>query len=207
MKGRTRQNIMLGLKVLAICGATVFAFNGIRSTYKCARLEGSREETEQTMLDIGRIGTSEEKKPYVAEYQTEETEETNHSADCGMTWDADEAYLLAKIAMAEAEGEDTEGKALVILVVLNRVQSEAFPGTIQEVIYQKNQFSPVANGRLDKVEPNEDCYKALDLVRLEQWDDSEGALYFESKSQSEWHRRNLKFLFQRGSHYFYADKE
>lgn len=28
--------------------------------------------------------------------------------------------------MAEAEGEDTEGKALVILVVLNRVWSDDF---------------------------------------------------------------------------------
>ena len=31
------------------------------------------------------------------------------------------AYLLMKIAMAEAEDEDTEGKALVMMVVLNRV--------------------------------------------------------------------------------------
>lgn len=38
-----------------------------------------------------------------------------------MDWDSDDAYKLAKIAMAEAESEDTEGKALVMLVVLNRV--------------------------------------------------------------------------------------
>ena len=39
-------------------------------------------------------------------------------------WGAEDAYLLEKIAMAEAEGEDTEGKALVMLVVLNRVWSD-----------------------------------------------------------------------------------
>lgn len=32
-----------------------------------------------------------------------------------MDWDAEDAYMLAKIAMAEAESEDTEGKALVML--------------------------------------------------------------------------------------------
>ena len=44
--------------------------------------------------------------------------------------------LLARIAMAEAEGEDVDGKALVILTVLNRVNSNEFPDTIHDVIYQ-----------------------------------------------------------------------
>jgi len=54
-----------------------------------------------------------------------------------MDWDSDDAYRLAKIAMAEAESEDTEGKALVMLVVLNRVWDDEFPDTIEEVIFQK----------------------------------------------------------------------
>lgn len=122
-------------------------------------------------------------------------------------WDADESYLLAKLAMAEAEGEDTEGKALVILVVLNRVWSDEFPDSISKVIYQNNQFSPVSNGRFDSVEPNADCYKALEMVRIDGWDESQGALYFERESASTWHKDNLKFLFQHGNHIFYTDKE
>ena len=47
-----------------------------------------------------------------------------------------EDYLLAQIAMAEAEGEDTEGKALVMLVVLNRVEADEFPDSVENVIYQ-----------------------------------------------------------------------
>lgn len=121
--------------------------------------------------------------------------------------DADESYLLAKLAMAEAEGEDTEGKALVILVALNRVWSDEFPDSISKVIYQKNQFSPVSNGRFDSVEPNADCYKALEMVQIDGWDESQGALYFESESASTWHKDNLKFLFQHGNHMFYTDKE
>lgn len=96
-------------------------------------------------------------------------------------------YLLAKIAMAEAESEDTKGKALVMLVVMNRVLDDEFPDTIKEVIFQKGQFSPIRNGRYNRVEPNRDCYEALRLIRDKGWDGSEGATYFESRSNSTWH--------------------
>ncbi len=111
--------------------------------------------------------------------------------------------MLLKIAMAEAEGESVEGKALVMLVVLNRVWDDAFPNTIGEVIFQKNQFSPVANGgRYWTTEPNEGCYEALKMVR-HGWDESQGALYFESCEGDNWHSRNLEYLFREGNHKFY----
>lgn len=122
-----------------------------------------------------------------------------------MDWDSDDAYKLAKIAMAEAESEDTEGKALVMLVVLNRVWDDEFPDTIEEVIFQKGQFSPIGNGRYDEVEPDEDCYRALQLIQTDGWDESHGATYFESKSDSTWHSENLTFLFKHGKHYFYKE--
>ena len=138
--------------------------------------------------------------------EPEPTEEPTESLVYSRDWDADDAYLLAKIAMAEAENQGTEGKALVICVVLNRVWSRGFPDTIREVIYQKNQFSPVGNGRFDRVEPNQDCWEALRMVEMG-WDKSHGALYFESESASTWHRNHLKFLFQHEDHMFYTNKE
>lgn len=114
-------------------------------------------------------------------------------------------YLLAKIAMAEAESEDTKGKALVMLVVMNRVLDDEFPDTIKEVIFQKGQFSPISNGRYNRVEPNMDCYEALRLIRDKGWDGSEGATYFESRSNSTWHSEHLTFLFRHGRHYFYKE--
>lgn len=119
----------------------------------------------------------------------------------------DDSYLLAKIAMAEAESEDTEGKALVMLVVLNRVKAGGFPDSVEEVIYQARQFSPVASGRFDRVEPDADCWLALSLIEVDGWDESMGATYFESESESTWHEEHLEFLFQHGNHYFYTDKE
>lgn len=58
--------------------------------------------------------------------------------------------LIALITMAEAEGECEEGKRLVIDTILNRMDSEYFPDTVREVIYQPNQFESVWNGRVDR---------------------------------------------------------
>jgi N-acetylmuramoyl-L-alanine amidase len=122
-----------------------------------------------------------------------------HSYD----WDGEDERMLAKIAMAEAEGESVEGKALVILVVLNRVWSDEFPDSIEEVIFQKNQFSPVAEGgRYWTTEPDAGCYEALELV-MGGWDESQGAFYFESTGRDGWHSQNLEFLFEFGGHKFY----
>ncbi len=154
--------------------------------------------------------TTTEPRQTVAEIApTEKTTEVPYqSLVASMDWDAEESYLLAKIAMAEAESEDTEGKALVMLVVLNRVwDDEEFPDTIEEVIYQPGQFSPISNGRFDEVEPDEDCWAALDLIMVGKWDESYGATYFESKSDSTWHSENLVFLFQHGKHYFYTGRK
>lgn len=124
-----------------------------------------------------------------------------------MDFKREDLYLLAKVAMAEAEEEDTEGKALVIRVVLNRIADDGFPDTVEGVIYQPWQFTPVSDGRLDAVEPDADCWKALGLVTVERWDESCGATYFESKSESTWHRENLEYLFNHGKLYFYIERE
>ena len=119
-------------------------------------------------------------------------------------WGAEDSYLLEKIAMAEAEGESIQGKTLVILVVLNRVHNADFPNTIQDVIFEENQFTPVINGRFDKVEPDADCWEAVQVVMEAQYDYSDGALYFESCDDADnWHSRNLDYLYQCGNHKFY----
>lgn len=59
--------------------------------------------------------------------------------------------LLAAIIECEAGGEGYEGRIAVGSVVLNRVDSPYFPNTILEVLYQKNQFSPIASGKFAKV--------------------------------------------------------
>lgn len=119
-------------------------------------------------------------------------------------WSAQESYLLARIAMAEAEGCNTQTKTLIIMCVLNRVWSDEFPDTIEEVIFQENQFSPIDNGRWDRVEPNEDCYEAVKVVMEAKYDYSGGATYFENcADEDNWHSRNLEFLYESEGIKFY----
>lgn len=119
-------------------------------------------------------------------------------------WSVEDSYLLAKIAMAEAEGCNTRTKTLIIMCVLNRVWSDEFPDTIEEVIFQENQFSPIDNGRWDRVEPNEDCYEAVRIVMEAKYDYSGGATYFENcADEDNWHSRNLEFLYESEGIRFY----
>lgn len=72
----------------------------------------------------------------------------------------DEIELIALLTMAEAEGECEYGKRLVIDTILNRMDSELsyFPDTISEVIYQKNAFTSLWNGRVNRCYVTEDIY-------------------------------------------------
>lgn len=107
-------------------------------------------------------------------------------------------YLLALIAMAEAEGESELGKRLVIDTVLNRVDSCEFPNTIYEVIYQKNQFSSISDGRADKIKDqiDTDIYRLVDdetYIRQ-----NYEVLYFTSDHYGQYGSP----AFSEGNHYF-----
>ena len=119
--------------------------------------------------------------------------------------------ILLRIVEAEAGGEDEDGKLLVANVVLNRMNSEAFPNTVKEVVMQRNgrvtQFSPVASGRIWKVEVSEETIAAVQRA-IEGEDISQGALYFASRRYAcsdsmRWFDRCLTFLFKHGRHEFF----
>lgn len=152
--------------------------------------------------DESRSTTKLETEPTVEETQPQVEEESEPEIVVEIS-EADQILLL-KLAFAEAGNQDVDGKALVMLVVLNRVKSDEFPDTISKVIYQKNQFSPVASGSFDRAtSSNPGCLEALELV-MQGYDISQGATYFESlKSYDSWHYRNLNFLFEHGGHWFY----
>lgn len=87
-----------------------------------------------------------------------------------------EKNLLARLVHAEAKGEPYAGKVAVADVVLNRVEDEGFPDTLNEVIYQKNAFEPVQNGSINQAadqESNEAVEEAL-----ENNNENEDLLYF-----------------------------
>lgn len=104
--------------------------------------------------------------------------------------------LIALVTMAEAEGECEEGKRLVIDTILNRVNSEYFPDTVYDVIYQKSQFSSMWNGRVDKCYVQDDI---CELVREELKQQSNYEVMFFTAGN---YGRYGTPMFQVGNHYF-----
>lgn len=121
----------------------------------------------------------------------------------------EDIYLLAKIVQCEAGNQDIYTKEYVVLVILNRVESDKFPDTIEEVIKENHngvyQFTPVIPGNSwYYTEPNEESYNAVYNVLDSDYDYSNGALFFESCSNPDnWHSRNLEFLFSSCDMRFY----
>lgn len=128
-------------------------------------------------------------------------------------WTAHEKECLAKLVMAEAEGQTLQVKTLIILTVLNRVQSSSFPNTIEEVILQKGYvggevvyqyfYTYYPGGRYHWVTPNEDCWKAVEIAQNLKYDFSNGAMYFENSSDTSWAGRNLELTVEVSGTKFY----
>lgn len=191
----TRKNLVYHIIIITII-IFITLYNISKVITEKENTSNRISESYMSNLDIFEPQIEEELSETEADYYPEFT----YSKD----WSSKDSYLLAKIAMAEAEGCNTKIKTLVIMCVLNRVWSDEFPDTIEEVIFQKNQFSPINNGRWDRVEPNKDCYEAVKIVMEAKYDYSGGATYFESCSNEDnWHSRNLEFLYELDGIRFY----
>lgn len=102
--------------------------------------------------------------------------------------------LLYSLVQAEAGNQDLDGCRLVADVVLNRIDSEKFPNTMEEVIYAPGQFSVIKNGALKKAQGkiSEKVVQAVDMElsgkRL-----NYDVLYFNNSNNGGW---------KYGGHYF-----
>ncbi|MCL6612725.1 MAG: LysM peptidoglycan-binding domain-containing protein [Peptococcaceae bacterium] len=100
-----------------------------------------------------------------------------------------DVYWLSRIINAEARGESQLGQIAVGAVILNRVNSPQFPGTIKDVIFQYvngiPQFSPVEDGTI-YMEPTPSAVKAA-YSALAGNDPTYGALYFYNPQLTSYH--------------------
>lgn len=110
-----------------------------------------------------------------------------------------EMDLLAALVWSEAGDQRPlfDGLCWVCDVVLNRVDSPAWPGSIESVIYQGGQFSVVSNGALDRAYGNapQICYDAIISQLQNRW--NYGIIYF-----SQGYLANGEFAFVSDTHYF-----
>ncbi len=127
------------------------------------------------------------------EYKPEEVEP---EAEYPLT--DEEINLIAQVTMAEVENQSEYCKRLVIDTILNRVDSLYFPGTVHDVIYAKNQFEVMTNGRFER------CYVQDDIVKLVKEEllnrTNTQVVFFNSIGFNTW----SKPMFQEGCMYFSA---
>ncbi len=119
----------------------------------------------------------------------------------------DAVFWLSRIISAESKGESLIGQIAVGNVVLNRVRSSDFPGTIYGVIFDRKwgvQFSPISNGTIYDTPAATSVLAAK--ICLDGFTVSEDVMYFlrPSASTSSWIVRTRPYKFTIGNHYFFA---
>lgn len=94
--------------------------------------------------------------------------------------------LMANAVHGEARGEPYIGKVAVAAVILNRVDSDKFPNSPSQVIFEPGAFTAVADGQI-WLEPDEESLKAV-RDAINGWDPSDGALYYynPAKTTNKW---------------------
>lgn len=102
-----------------------------------------------------------------------------------------EKEILCRIVEAEVTGTGSSFgtsddvvrtcKFRIARVIINRMMSSDFPNTVEGVVFQKNQFSPLIDGRYYKVEITDLTREAVEMALDKSIpDDIPAALYFTS---------------------------
>ncbi len=165
------------------------------------------EKVEKT----GQAGEIQLRRPVISVNVLEKEEEPEPESAYQYELNGQDYETLLRIVEAEAGSEDVTGRLLVANVVLNRVNSEAFPDTVTDVVYQRSggkaQFSPVSNGSINRVTVSPQTVEAVELA-LQGEDISQGALYFAARKAANpdnmrWFDRCLTRLFSYGGHEFF----
>lgn len=122
------------------------------------------------------------------------------------SYDASDLYWLSRIISAESGAEPMEGQIAVGNVVMNRVASIEFPGTIPGVIFDRVdavQFEPVENGTVYR-SPSASSVEAAKRV-LDGENTIGSAMYFYAPalSQGIWINANRMYYRTIGCHRFY----
>lgn len=122
-------------------------------------------------------------------------------------YDADELYWLSRIISAEARGESLRGKLAVAAVVYNRVESDDYPDTVYDVIFDMDngiQFTPAATGSVYET-PTEQSVIAAKLA-MEGYRYRDDILFFCTNEIAStcWAGRNRPYIETIGGHTFFA---
>jgi len=149
------------------------------------------------MVNVGDILPDDAQNDDLSDIEVESEQKYNHYT---RIFTGNEMVMIQRVVESEAEEGSIESKIHVAQVLLNRLDSNKFPNTVEKVIFQKNAFSVINDGRYYSVELTSETLQAVN-VALNTPDSTGGALYFMVRSASEkhnvtWFDNNLEFIFK-----------
>lgn len=111
----------------------------------------------------------------------------------------------------EAGNQSARGKYAVGQVVMNRVKSHRYPGTVCAVVKQRNQFSFYWDGKpekvpqraADKVQWDISWVVAFSLLHASVPDRTHGALFYHSTKVNPAWAKSMRVTVRIGQHIFY----
>jgi N-acetylmuramoyl-L-alanine amidase len=200
--------VCIVLSIITLLVSVIFSAIILKEIYTLQELvvEASEKETtiivetpaeviETTTTPVETTTKVETTKPVTTTKPVETTTKSKETTK-KTTISEEDIELLALVTVAEAEGESEYGKRLVIDTILNRVDHPKFPNTIRGVIYQKNQFTSMWNGRTSRCVVTDEVRQ---LVREElESRTNKQVIFFQMYGYSKYG----KPLFKEGCHYF-----
>ena len=184
------------------------------------RMEEIRQEMQQTVLEVHTEESLLADKESIIMGIASRTSSGQRVVDCSelqreskYQLEQEDLEVLLRIVEAEAGCEDEEGKLLVANVILNRLNSDRFPDSITEIVFQREngvaQFSPITDGSYNRVRISEETVDAVGRA-LSGEDISQGAMYFAARKYADsesmrWFDEKLTLLFRHGGHEFFSD--
>ncbi|MED4059635.1 cell wall hydrolase [Priestia megaterium] len=175
-------------KKLAIIGALAVPMFGMSYGANAAETT-HRVKAGETLYKIGAEYGVTVKQLKEANHKSTDSINANETLTIPNSISESDKELLARLVQAEAKGEPYAGKVAVATVVLNRVDSDSFPNSIHDVIYQGTQFTPVQNGEINKAADAE-AKKAVNEA-LAFRGQGKGSLFFfnPDKTSDQWLRQ------------------
>ena len=120
------------------------------------------------------------------------------------------AYCLALNVYFEARGEQPDAQRMIAEVVMERVNTEGYPKTVCEVVWEKGQFSWTHDGKSDR--PRDiDAWLTAQIIAYETLlygcELCSGATYYHTRDTEPYWADDMQMVGMYGNHIFYRERD
>lgn len=203
--------------LIKVCGVLFMLFLCMNNSSKESK-EVIQENLIKEPIEIVETVPLPTPTPDIVELLKEEIHETRHwderCSDSTLQIDQEDAVRLMKLSTAEAATEGVQGQLYIMEVAMNRVRSEDFPNTVQEVIEQKDlvngkwryQFCTYRTGVYQVTEPDVNAHIALAMLESNK-DLNNDIIAFEVADNGYLLNQWFDIAFQYHNHIFYKKRQ